>query len=352
MAIYELGADGLTLLDRTTFADARILERGDLQRVFRQQIDVIAPDTLVIAEEFGDWEDSRRRVDLLGVDKEGNLVVIELKRTEDAGHMELQAIRYAAMVSALTFDRVVDIYDGYLNALGKEDDAREQLLEFLDWEEPDENRFAQDVRVVLASADFSKEVTTAVLWLNGHGVDIRCVRLRPYRDGEKILLDVQQVIPLPEAEEYQVQIRDKVRLERAARSQARDQTKYDVSIGDQVLTDLPKRRAIFNIIRYLCSSGVNPEEIRAIITWKPSTLRDAQGTLGSRQFGKALAEQLISEGKKPQSTKRYFIEDDELIHANEKTYAVTKMWGNRTAEAMGLLVDRFKDKGVSYHESS
>ena len=121
---------------------------------------------------------------------------------------------------------------------------------------------------------------------------------------------------------------------------------------------------VFNVLSYatrtleagdeslLLIMGFLPEEIRAIITWKPSTLRDAQGTLGSRQFGKALAEQLISEGKKPQSTKRYFIEDDELIHANEKTYAVTKMWGNRTAEAMGLLVDRFKDKGVSYHESS
>jgi hypothetical protein len=58
----------------------------------------------VIAEEFSEWEDSRRRIDLLGGDRDGNLVVIELKRTEDGGHMELQAIRYAAMVSALTME--------------------------------------------------------------------------------------------------------------------------------------------------------------------------------------------------------------------------------------------------------
>jgi hypothetical protein len=31
MAIYELNADGLVLLERTTFAEAGILERGDLQ---------------------------------------------------------------------------------------------------------------------------------------------------------------------------------------------------------------------------------------------------------------------------------------------------------------------------------
>ena len=190
-----------------------------------------------------------------------------------------------------------------------------------------------------------------MLWLNGYGLDIRCVRLRPYRDGDKILLDVQQVIPLPEAEEYQVQIRDKTRRERAARTQSRDLTKYDVVIGEQVLTQLPKRRAIFSIIHHLCALGVDPEQIREIITWKPSTLRVAPGTLDSRQFVKVLADQLISEGKKPESTRRFFIEDDELIHANGKTYAVTKMWGIRTAEAMGLLVDRFKDKGISYQES-
>ena len=39
-------------------------------------VEVIAPDTLVIAEEFGEWEDSRRRIDLLGIDKEGYFIVI------------------------------------------------------------------------------------------------------------------------------------------------------------------------------------------------------------------------------------------------------------------------------------
>ena len=72
------------------------------------------PDVIIIAEEFSDWKDSRRRIDLLGVDKNGNLVVIELKRTEDGGHMELQALRYAAMVSAMTFDQAAEHYRDHL----------------------------------------------------------------------------------------------------------------------------------------------------------------------------------------------------------------------------------------------
>lgn len=224
MAIYEICSDEIRKINGTTFSAVGVTERGDLQRLLRKQIDVIAPDTLVISEEFGEWEDSRRRVDLLALDRDANLVVIELKRTEDGGHMELQAIRYAAMVSTLTFDKIVEIYDRYLQRLGDAQDAKSGILEFLGWESEDEDLFAQDVRIVLASAEFSKELTSAVLWLNERGIDIRCVRMRPYQDADRILLDVQQTIPLPEAGDYQVQVREKEqrgRQERAERYEIR-----------------------------------------------------------------------------------------------------------------------------------
>ncbi len=96
---YEITKDSILSLNQTTFAAHDISERADLQRLLKSHIDVIAPDTLIIAEEFCDWQDSKRRIDLIGIDRQANLVVIELKRTEDGGHMELQAIRYAAMIS-------------------------------------------------------------------------------------------------------------------------------------------------------------------------------------------------------------------------------------------------------------
>lgn len=219
MPVFSLTRDELRPLAETTFAQAGLNERGDLQRLLREQIEAIAPGVLVIAEEFGDWEDSRRRIDLLGVDQDANLVVIELKRTDDGGHMELQALRYAAMVSTMTFEQAVSTFAGYLRARGDARDARETLLTHLGLEEPDENAFAQDVRIVLAAANFSRELTTAVLWLNGQGLDLRCIRMQPYADGNRLLIDVQQVIPLPEAEEYQIRIRAKEQGERVARQE-------------------------------------------------------------------------------------------------------------------------------------
>ena len=112
------------------------------------------------------WEDSRRRIDLLAIDKEAKLVVIELKRTQDGGHMDLQAIRYASMVSAMTFERAVQIHADFLQNQGDPpEEARSRILGFLGWSEASEDDFADDVRILLVSEDFGKELTTAVLWL-------------------------------------------------------------------------------------------------------------------------------------------------------------------------------------------
>ena len=141
MAIYQVTDNEIKTISRTTFSETGLKEREDLQRLLKHQIEIISPDTLVVAEEFGEWDESRRRIDLLGIDKQANIVVIELKRTEDGGHMELQAVRYAAMVSTLTFDRLVDIYSDYIKANDLDLNAEASLLDFLGWDEKDEDEF-------------------------------------------------------------------------------------------------------------------------------------------------------------------------------------------------------------------
>lgn len=222
MAIYEIENNGLQEIERKTFEDLGLKERDDLQRMLRDQIEIISPDTLVIAEEFCDWEESRRRIDLLGIDKNANLVVIELKRSEDGGYMELQSIRYSAMVSAMTFEKAVEVYEKHLSIKNEEKNAEDELLRHLGWEEPQEDLFAQEVRIVLASAEFSIELTTSVLWLNEHGLDIRCVRMRPCSKDNRIFLDIQQIIPLPEAADYVTKIRAKEQQERTQKTNNTD----------------------------------------------------------------------------------------------------------------------------------
>ncbi|MFO0858388.1 MAG: DUF4268 domain-containing protein [Phycisphaerales bacterium] len=231
MPVYRISSEKIEALSKTSFPQRGIKERADLQRLLRANIGVVtnpdapeSPGVLVIAEEFAEWNDSKRRIDLLGVDDNANLVVIELKRDDDGGHMELQAIRYAAMVSGMTFSRAVEVFQSYLDKEATGQDARGTLLEFLGWDEPQEDDFARDVRILLVAGDFGKELTTAVLWLNERDLDIRCVRLKPYANDDQTIIDAQQVVPLPEAEEYTIQIKQKgqaVRAEGSDRHQLR-----------------------------------------------------------------------------------------------------------------------------------
>jgi hypothetical protein len=80
MPLLRIHPGRLETIPSTTFAAERLGERADIQRLLRSHIEVLDSHLLVIAEEFGDWEDSRRRIDLLAIDRDRNLVVIELKR--------------------------------------------------------------------------------------------------------------------------------------------------------------------------------------------------------------------------------------------------------------------------------
>ena len=229
MPIFEVRHDSLAPVSATSFESERLSERGDIQRLLKENIACLEEGLMVLAEEFSDWQDSSRRIDLLCLDTNANLVVVELKRTSDGGHMELQAIRYAAMVSAMTFEQAVDAYARFRAKNGQgaidQDEARSDILSFLNWQAPNEEEFARETRIILASADFSKELTTSVMWLRDHEIDIRCVRLKPYRlDDGRVLMDIQQLIPLPEAAEFQTQIgakRQAGQRERRERDQIR-----------------------------------------------------------------------------------------------------------------------------------
>lgn len=86
-----MSQDAFRPLTQTSFADLRGRERDDLQRLLPTHLEVLGDELSVLSEEFGDGDDSRRRIDLLAIAPQANLVVIELKRSSDGGHMELQA---------------------------------------------------------------------------------------------------------------------------------------------------------------------------------------------------------------------------------------------------------------------
>jgi hypothetical protein len=221
MPIYDATAGNLTAVPATSFAALGLKERADLQRLLAAHIEALEEGLLVLAEEFGDWADSARRIDLLCLDSGANLVVVELKRDDTGGHMELQALRYAAMVSAMTFEQAANALARHRNKAAPDvPGAQAAILAHLGWTEPHEEAFAQKTRIILAAADFGKEITTTALWLREREIDIRCIRVRPYRLATgPLLLDIQQIIPLPETAEFVTRIQEKKAAERKERGE-------------------------------------------------------------------------------------------------------------------------------------
>ena len=321
MTIYRIADAKIVPMKTTTFGQEGLKERQDLQRMLKDNISVLSPDAkiLVVAEEYSNWEDSNRRIDLLGIDKKGNLVVIELKRTKDGGHMDLQAIRYAAMISTLTFDELVSTYSEYLVKSEPEKDAKSELLAFLGWDEPDEERFGQEVKIILASADFSTEITTSVLWLNDSGLDIRCVRLQPYDNNGETLLDVQTIIPIPEAAKYQTQKKEKEQKERESR---KERIRYNVRVGDEQLREGQNYRwAMFHLVSGVLNNGGTPERIEEIT--RKRLFQTFDGELDTQQ---------IQEKAQLKEFPDYLYFMDKIFHSEGKTYVLTNNWGRNTTE--------------------
>jgi hypothetical protein len=351
MPLY--GVDGERLLEVPVekFAALNMYERDDLQRLLRNDITPLGRDLLVIAEEFGRWEDARRRIDLLAVDTAGRLVVIELKRTEAGGHMDLQAIRYAAMISTMSFEDVVAAYEGLLARYNAHDDvdARTKLESFLavDDESGEEPTVSSQVRIILVSADFGREITTTILWLNSfEGMDVRCFRLIPYDLDGRVVLDVQQVIPLPEAADYQVRVRRKEAERERALSRAvggRDLTKYHIVVDGDELPAEPKRQAVRIMVEQLAAKGVPLREIHEVMPDRG--MRRLPGRLSDED---SVKRELASVVASVDQVRRHFTDRPLVDEAHEETYVISKMWGLKTEQVLTELANTFPDAGVTF----
>ena len=66
---------------------------------------------------------------------------------------------------------------------------------------------------MLVAANFRKEVTSTVLWLLNFGLRVQCFRVTPYSMGEQNFLNIEQIIPTKDSEEFMISIADKVREE-------------------------------------------------------------------------------------------------------------------------------------------
>lgn len=209
--MFEINSDRnrLSPIKSRSFRELGFREREHLQEWIAHQPDSLGEDLLIIQKEFDGFDDTRERLDLLALDKEGNLVIIENKLDDSGRDVVWQALKYASYCASLTKSQIVEIYNEYLFKYGSEvnealpRNASDAICEFLSVADLDEVKLniGSSQRIILVAANFRKEVTSTALWLLGQGISIQCFKVTPYSSKEQLLINIDQIIPPPETKE-------------------------------------------------------------------------------------------------------------------------------------------------------
>ncbi len=200
-------------LDIRLFKELHIKERENLQEWVAKNPEMLGEDLLIIQKEFDGFNDTNERLDLLALDKEGGLVIIENKLDDTGRDVVWQALKYASYCSTLTTSQIIKIYQEYLDKWQNGEDAKKNLLEFLDKNEEELLLNRKDQRIIFVANKYRKEVTSTALWLLQHDVQLQCFKATPHSMGDDLFLQIEQIIPLPETKEFMIDAKEKEKEE-------------------------------------------------------------------------------------------------------------------------------------------
>lgn len=215
MFLIDKEKNRIQKIQQATFSELAFTERNHLQEGIAGSPECLGEDLLIIQKEFDGFNDTSERLDLLALDKDGTLVVIENKLDDSGKDVTWQVLKYVSYCSTLKKEQIRDIYQSYLSKAGSNSTAEEMLSGFFS-EKPYEELSLNtlDQRIILVAGYFRKEVTSTVMWLLNHGIRVQCFKATPYQHGNEIFLDIEQIIPIKEAEEYIIRIAEKAQRDK------------------------------------------------------------------------------------------------------------------------------------------
>ena len=206
--VFTVSGSSATVAKPISLVDAGLTERGHLQEWVLAHPEMLGPDVKVVAFEFGRWTatsgaSARDRLDVLGLDREGRLVVVELKRDRAPETVDMQALKYAALVSRFTYDDLARVHAQYLTRLrGEVVLAEAAAAELEEWASITEESLRLP-QLILMAADFPGAVTATVVFLHQQlGLEVQLRKFQAYRTAQETLVTVSQLYPPPDVEEF------------------------------------------------------------------------------------------------------------------------------------------------------
>lgn len=224
--MYHINVDGqkMTELLTVSFSSSGLKERQDLQEWIVSNSSCLGEELLIIQKEFSEFDNTNERLDLLALDKNGNLVIIENKTDSSGKDVVWQAVKYASYCSRLTEKKIINIFAAYLSKYcfdelaedSASEVAKKRIYDFLSTDVDDDisiNANETSQRIILVASEYRSEVTSAVLWLMNFGIDIKCMKCQLFKFNEELFFDMRQILPVVEAQEFMIDLAEKKKAE-------------------------------------------------------------------------------------------------------------------------------------------
>jgi len=125
-------------------------------------------------------------IDLLGIDKNGNSVTIELKRGKTPRETIAQLLEYASFVENLDYDQLNEIFQSYY---GEENTLEDYHQEYFQGDMDEKVSFNKNTKLLIVAQEISNEIRQTALFLRKKGIDIFCMEFKYFenKNEERII---------------------------------------------------------------------------------------------------------------------------------------------------------------------
>ena len=244
-----ISSEGPTALEPVPFQGR--VDELTLEHWIVDNPDLIGEPLLVLGNQLAEFEEDRDRLDILALDRSGEIVLVELKVSEDFRVTDLQALAYAGAYArrspkdlARTLRRHMQNRSanppqrlpGDGTAIGVDstgpssrepavayDDALAAITSFIEIDDIADWQPSQHIRIKLLAPNFPRRVLQTVKWLGDvYSVRIEAITMRLFETApQQYSLVFERLLPLPAEEEFDMTVRDRENRQRVENTSRR-----------------------------------------------------------------------------------------------------------------------------------
>ncbi len=179
----------------------------NLEEIIYNDIRILNSQWLLIGRQI--ITDYNKYIDLLAIDKNGNLIIIELKRDKTPREVVAQALDYASWVKSIGSEKVATIYKDFDEKYLKRGKSFSQVFQDAFNIELDESIVNQGHQIVIVASSFDESTERIVKYLSDSEIPINVIFFKVFSDNDTSYISRAWMIEPEETEDNSQNISSK-----------------------------------------------------------------------------------------------------------------------------------------------